>query len=396
MSRSSPYWKRDSKLRSCSSQELRLRSTWGANVPIAVYDAKSGVLKINGFHPFIGAFYDEFESARSGLPLDLFAMAEVLLEAQLHQAGLSQAQVDGVMLARDQYLCDVAQSSGRRTALVVSKALQEARNDEDKLEEEVVAAFKRLGFDASHDGRTGKADGIARADLAADESGVARKFSVTLEAKSKKKDGETVSAAAVHVSTIALHRDEYQSEHAIVIGPSFANKKGNKSTLAKQIDKDRELTKAKGKPKTITLMTVDDLARLVRLAPIKGFGLSKMRSLFQNCRLPEECKKWVDDVAATKPKKQPYKQVIETIFELQKKYKRAAVGYGEVRVALGGLTPPIDYETNEELIDLCKAMMEMAKGYVTATKSTVELDNSPDNVLAGIEAATKTEIVGRG
>ena len=364
----------------------------GADLGIAVYDAKTGVLRINGFHPFVGAFYDQFSAAGSGLPLDLFAMAEVLLEAQLHQAGYSQADVDAVMLARDQYLRDVAQSSGRRTALVVSKALQDARNNEDKLEEEVVAAFKSLGFDAVRDGRRGKADGIARAVLSADSKGNARNYSVTLEAKSKQKDGKPVSAATVNVSVIALHRDEYQSEHAIVVGPSFATTKGDTASIAQQIDKDRELTKANGEPKTITLITVDDLARLVRLAPIKGLVLSRLRNLFQSCRLPEECKAWVDQIEHTTPKKQPYKEVIDTIYQLQKKYNRAAVAYGDLRVALGARTPPIDYDTNEGLVDLCRAMMEMAKGYITATNSTVELDQSPENVLAAIMSATKSDI----
>ncbi len=274
-----------------------------ANLGIAVYDTTTGFLRINGFHPFVGAFYDQFSGTGSGLPLDLFAMAEVLLEAQLHQASYSQEHVDAVMSARDQYLRDVAQSSGRRTALVVSKALQDARNDEDKLEKEVVAAFNSLGFDAARDGRKGKADGIARADLSADAKGNPRHYSVTLEAKSKQKDGKPVAAATVDVAVIAKHRDEYQSDHAIVVGPSFATTQGDKATIAKLIDKDRQLTRGNGEPKTITLITVDDLARLVRVAPIKGVGLSKLRKLFEDCRLPEECKAWIDAVEASKPKK---------------------------------------------------------------------------------------------
>lgn len=366
-----------------------------ASLGLAVYDAKTGTLRINGFHPFVGAFYDQFSKSGSGLPLDLLAMAEVLLEAQLYQAGYSQAHVDAIMLVRDQYLRDVAQSSGRRTALVVSKALQDARNDEDKLEVEVVAAFKSLGFDAARDGRRGKSDGIARAHLSADINGNPRNYSVSLEAKSKTKDGKSksVSAATVNVSLIASHRNEAQCEHAIVVGPSFATTKGDTASITKQIDTDRELTKAKGEPKTITLITVDDLARLVRLAPIKGLGLLKIRNLFQSCRLPEECKNWVDQIESAKTKKQPHKEVIDTIYHLQKKYNRAAVAYGALRVALGARTPPIDYDTDEGLIDLCKGMMEMAKSYITATNSTVELDQSPENVLAAIELAAKHEIV---
>jgi hypothetical protein len=215
---------------------------------------------------------------------------------------------------------------------------------------------------------------------------------VTLEAKSKKQDGKAVSAATIDVAVIAKHRDEYGSEHAIVVGPSFATTHGDKATIAKLIDKDRALTKANNEPKTITLITVDDLARLVRLAPVKGVTLSKLRDLFQTCRLPEECKKWVDAVESSKPKKQPYNEVIETIHQLQKKYKRAAVAYDALRVALGARATPIDYETNEALIDLCKAMMEMAQGYITATNLTVELDQSPANVLAAIESATKMHL----
>ena len=89
----------------------------GADIGIAVYDAKSVVLQINGFHPFVGAFYDQFSIGQSGLPLDLFAMAEVLLESQLHQVGYSSSNVNAVMLARDQYLRDVAQTSGRRNSV---------------------------------------------------------------------------------------------------------------------------------------------------------------------------------------------------------------------------------------------------------------------------------------
>lgn len=359
---------------------------------IAVYDAATGRLRINGLHPFVGAFFDEFTSKNSGLPLDVFAMAEVLLESFLHQAGFKQDQVNNVMGARDQLLRQVAQTSGRRTALAVASALRNARNDEDKLEIELVAAFTSLGFDASRDGRRGKADGVAHAHLSADGQGHPRRYSVTLEAKSKKKDGKTVASSTVNTATIARHRDDYKSEHAIVVAPAFATKKGDASSIAQEIDNDRELTKANGQPKTITLIHVDDLARLVRLAPVKGLGLPKIRELFQECRLPEECKTWIDDVEKTKPKRPPYKEVINTIHELQKKYTSATVEYSGLRVALGALSPPVDYQTNEELVDLCKAMSKMAPGFLSATSISVELEQSPSNVLAAIESATKAHL----
>jgi hypothetical protein len=115
---------------------------------IAVYDTVTARLRVNGLHPFVGAFFDEFTSKASGLPLEMFAMAEVLLEAHLQQAGLRQDLIDSVMTTRDQLLRHVAQESGRRTALTIANALRNARNDEDQLEIEVVESFRSLGFDA--------------------------------------------------------------------------------------------------------------------------------------------------------------------------------------------------------------------------------------------------------
>jgi hypothetical protein len=361
-----------------------------SNDGIAVYDAVTGRLRINGLHPFVGAFYDEF-IGKSGLPLEMFAMAEVLLEGQLHQAGLKQEQVDGVMVARDELLRSVAAESGRRTALATANALREARNDEDQLEVEVVAAFNSLGFDASRDGRKGKPDGVAHAHLSADAQGNARRYSVTLEAKSKKKEGGRVATSTVNTATIARHRNDYQSEHALVVAPAFATTQGNGSTIAQEIDNDRHLTAKDGQPKTITLIHVDDLARLVRLAPVKGIGLARLRDLFLSCRLPEECKEWVDAIEKTTPQRPDYKAIIETVAKLQEQYKQQAVDYSALRVFLGAQTPPIKYGTNEELIDLCKAMSKMAP-YFSATSTSVELDSSPANVLAAIETATKAHL----
>lgn len=62
--------------------------------------------------------------------------------------------------------------------------------------------------------------------------------------------------------------------------------------------------------------------------------------------------------------------------------------YG-VQFALDMPTPPINYPNLDELIELCKAMSQMAPGALMATDRTVELDQSPQNVLAAIESATK-------
>jgi hypothetical protein len=366
-----------------------------SNDGIAVYDAVTGRLRVNGLHPFVGAFFDEFTSKASGLPLEMFAMAEVLLESHLHQAGLKQDQIDTVMTTRDQLLRHVAQESGRRTALTVANALRNARNDEDALEIEVVEAFRSLGFDATRVGGRGKPDGVAKAHLSPGTDGKPRHYAVTLEAKSKKKDGAKLKAKTFGVSTIARQRDEAQCEHAIVVAPAFDHTQGKESALAKEIKADRDSTAASGKPRTITAIHVEDLARLVQLRPVKRLGLGTIREMLRTCSMPEQCKEWVDKVEKVTVAAPPYEKIINVIHSLQKEYALAAVDYGALRVALGKETPPYKVNTNEELMDLCKAMAAMATYEITATDRTVELNQSPANVLAAIETATKAHLAGK-
>ena len=51
------------------------------------------------------------------------------------------------------------------------------------------------------------------------------------------------------------------------------------------------------------------------------------------------------------------------------------------------MTPPVECETDEDLLELCRGMAQMAPGAMFASASTVELDQSAENVVAAIEAA---------
>jgi hypothetical protein len=330
-------------------------------------------------HPFVAAFYDDF-TGKSAEPLELFSMAEILSEAHLHMIGVKPEQTEEYLTARDQLLRYFAKETGRKSAFAVALALKEARNNPDKLEEQLCAAFGMLGFEVAKLGGRGKADGIAIALLSADDKGVARQYSVSLDAKSKVQDKGQIAAGSVKVSTIARHRDAHKCDHAIVVGRAFP--KGG--AVADEIDDDR----TKSAPKTITLMTIDDLARLVQLRPRKQLGLRELRGLFA-CRLPEECTAWVDGIARKKVKKPPYAKIVSTIEQLAKKRALAQVKYSALANELSHLTPPINYNTDDELRDICKAMAQMAPGAIFASHDAVELDTSAANVIAAIDAATK-------
>ena len=351
------------------------------------FDTVSGSLRLNGWHPFITTFHEEFNNKRLGQPLELFAMAEVLAEAHLHSIGVKADKIEEFLSVRDQLMRHLANESGRQSALAVANALSDARNSPNNLEECVCSAFRSLGFDVTPLGGKGQPDGVATAHLSADDSGNPRHYRVSLEAKSKEKSGTKVSASTVDTAKVARHRNKFDCEHAVVIGPAFPTSQGDASALGEQIKQDRLNSIAAGTPRTITLITVDDLARLVRLRPVKRVGLQKIRELFTECSLPEESAEWVKSIAESTVVKPPYREIVETIEVLQKEYPKEAVSYSSLRIKLSYLSPPIKYTTNDELAELCKGMAQMAPDAMFARSDKVELDQSAENVIAAIEAA---------
>lgn len=352
---------------------------------LAKFNAQTGVIQLNGWHPFVITFHEDFTNKSARQPLEILAMAEILIEAHMYSIGVRADQIGEFLTARDQLLRTLANESGRQSPMAVARSLQEARNNPDMLEQKLCAAFTTLGFDCKPIGGKGRADGVAAAIVAADGKGNPRHYSVSLEAKSKKTDTGKVAASTVDIAAVIRHRKQEECNHAIVVGRDFPATET--SALAEHIADDRQKTLALGEQKTITLITIDDLAELVRLRPLKQLGLLKLRELFQ-CKLPAEAHAWVETVRAAQVKKPPYKRIIDTIAQQQKLFKKNAVKFAGLRVALSNLNPTIHYDTDEQLGDLCKTMAQMSNGTMSATSEAVELDQSPANVLAEIDAAT--------
>lgn len=359
---------------------------------IAIYDAATGRLRVNQIHPFVGAFFDQFVSDASGLPLEVFAMSEVLLESQLHQAGLRQDQIDTVMTDRDQLLRYVASESGRVTPLSIANSLRDSRNDQNKLEQWVVEAFRALGFESTRIGKSGNPDGVAEAVLGPDANKRPRRYKVSLEAKSKERPGTKVSAKTVGIAAIARQRKKFNCEHAIVVGQQFPTSQADKSALGQEIAEDRRLTKNDGAPRTITLITIDDLASLVQQQPVKALTLPRIRTMLEECSLPEECKAWIDRLIAEKPVKHDYPAILRTIAKLESNNRAEPVEYGELRAELRHLSPAIDYTDIGELREVCKRMAGLAPDEVFAGENTVQISQSVPNILGKIAAATKAHL----
>jgi hypothetical protein len=348
----------------------------GVYRPIAVLDAVSGVLSINLEHPFVAHFADEFGDERRNLPLQLFAMAELLLEAHLYGSGADSDDVETVLDERDELLRHLARTSGAKNSLVIAQELLASATSKKELEDAVVAAFDQLGFEAVPRGGNDDSDGIAEAYLPAVD-GEPQRYRVSLEAKSKETVGAKVTKKGVEVSTIARHRDENNCDHAIVVGPRFQTGSDDLGAVVREIKSDRENT-----GKTITLITIDDLARLVRVAPIKRISLSQLRDLFQTASTPAESAKWIDDQSARERPPAKYRDILETVWSEQEDDENYSVTYASLRTALR-LRRQITIG-EQDLRSDCLALARMAPDLFYAREDRVELNIKPEKVLLAI------------
>lgn len=345
---------------------------------IAVYDVMKSKLLINTSHPFVASFQDLYSKPSSGMPLEMYAMAEILTEANLYHMGVEENKISDILTRRDEMLRYFVRSAKRRTPGMIALALTDAKDNDNRLEEEMRAAFEAIGFDnVIRIGGNGKPDGTAEAYLSPAADGSVQSYKVGLEAKS----GNKVSAHRLGVSGISRHMKEFQCHHHVVIGNGFETTNGDDSATVKEIKEIRQRT-----GKTIVLMLIDDLARLVRLVPAKRIGLQRLRELFSTCITPEQTKVWIDHIEQEVPLKLPYREILDTIWDRAHKRSDEAVDYGAVMVALEYRDPPI-HISSAELIELCKVMQVMAPGIVFARPNTVEIGRRPDLVLKDIQEA---------
>ena len=138
-------------------------------------------------------------------------------------------------------------------------------------------------------------------------------------------------------------------------------------------------TKASGK--TITLIRIVDLARLVRLVPLKRLGLDRLRELFDSCITPEEVSTWVDKMAAEQVPKAHYRSIMDAIWELQKERPDEAAEYSGLAVALQKGPKKLNI-SKADLYQTCLAISGLAPEMISARKNSVELSQRPDRVMA--------------
>lgn len=335
--------------------------------PIAKLDLVQGKMKINMLHPYIANYHDAYK--KSTLPIEYIAITEVLTEAHLYELGIDETKINAIMRRRDETLRKLSLSD-RVGAPLVAQMLNDAIVDPTGLEDAVYNAFLALGFEATKIGGNGKPDGIADAILGFSESERNNNYSLTYDAKSTRKD--KIQAATAKLSGIKRHQRDYNANFSVVIAIDYEGADDSESAISKE-----------ARQQEVTVMRAKDLVRLILLVAPKQIGLSKLRELFEKCHSPSEVTEWVNQIQNEKVKFPPVKEILETIYDLQKNDTEPPE-IAAVRIELRHKSIIL---SNDELKSLIESLKTFIPGLIYKEGNVVGIQRHPDKILDIIDSS---------
>jgi hypothetical protein len=277
---------------------------WGildSQSPVAKLNLQTKTLTINSLHPYIANYSDSY---RNTLPLESFVVTEVLTEAHLYELGIDESDINSIMKKRDETLRQLALSD-KEGIPAAAQLLHDSVSNPTGLENAVYRAFLALGFEATKIGGNGTPDGYAEAILGYTADGVSKNYSLTFDAKST--SGPRISAGTAKLSGLKRHQSDYKSTYSVEVAIGYEGEDDSESAISKEAVQQK-----------VTVMKVQDLARLLLYAVPKQLGLSKLQNLFETCYTPAQVTTWVDSLVAETPEQGPYFDIIEVVYEFQK------------------------------------------------------------------------------
>lgn len=246
------------------------------------YDPSTRRLVVNSEHPFI----DKMAGARRNrVAAELFATAELTLEAQLRERQMDGREVAALLADRDRGLRIMA---GERptTATEVIRRLSAARGHSLGLERAVGEVFRALGFLYERRGGTRPGpDGLLWARLGRVGATVAD-YRLVYDTKTTAQP--SVPADRVDLAALEEIRVGENATFGFFVARKYAAECDPESALNRRVKTevgDR-----------LTLLTTTHLQRLVLLHFRHGVTLLELRGLFESCRTPMEATGWLDEL----------------------------------------------------------------------------------------------------
>ena len=258
----------------------------GPAAPALRYHPATRTLMVNSDHPFIDQLTG---GGRQRTPARLFASSEVLLDGQLQNHGIDPTAIAGFLRDRDRVL-RLAAGEAPPTAAAVVRWLNAATRDAVALERAVGAAFRVLGFKYERKGGAAPGpDGILYARLGRHRKALSD-YSLTYDAKQTNQPA--VPADKIDLAGLESFRRRAGAEFGFFIATAYAAEADDAGALNQKLVADDAY-------RSLTLLKVDHLRRLVWLHYRHGVTLTELRSLFETARTTPQVNGWIDSLEET-------------------------------------------------------------------------------------------------
>ena len=335
--------------------------------PIAKLNLKSRVLTVNKAHPYVANYID---SNNNMIPLESMVITEVLTESHLYELNVDEETINMIIRKRNNTLRQLALAD-KVGIPAVAMYLKDSLNNPSGLEDAVARVLEAIGFEVTPIGGNGEPDGKADAFLGYDENGKSKGYSLTYDAKSTAKS--RISAGTAHLSGLKRHQAKYNADYCIEVAIDYQGANDDDSAITFESQREK-----------VTMISANDLIKLLLLVTPKQLGLDKLKDLFETCYSPRQVHEWIERLEKREVEIPPYYDLVDVIYDLQKNDTEAPV----VEVVRRELNRKIDKKASSgEVREWLSLLVKLVPGCVSVEGNYVSVQVKAETIKDRIHKA---------
>lgn len=356
--------------------EVLERKAAGTDGPIARYDSDAGRFEVNTDHPFRRNVDERIGQGKKAVQLrrvlDVYAVAEVLLEGHLVDSGVDRDKIAAALDWRNDLFREVARRFHEAPDELQAR-VKEASYKGDKIFEFALRdLFVDMGFDARRVAGPSKEDVLVVAPVGTEH------HVFTVDAKGSE---TTVGNVTAHVGGVASHRDAADAEHAMIIARDFTGfGNGDEAAVLGEC-------RAVGR---VSVVTLDVLFALHDLMRTYFYPLRVVLELLRPVKTPAG---FLEDLKAFRRPRDgfDFPELLGRIWEQQ---KTSAAGERVFYQSIRQADPAWKSALDPTEMDRQMLMLEWAAGgliRVDSQSKTVTMKQHPDLVFEAVTATLRGE-----
>ena len=345
--------------------------------PLTLFTPENGGFQLNVKHPFYEHIQEDLGNNKTAQKflrfVEMFAVADRLLEGQLYQMGISTDLVERIMRWRDGQFRQLAESSKRNPNELYTNLYNTSFVPGKPFENALAAILDDMGFACEVDGASGKKDVLVAAHIGTDS------YKLIFEAKGCD-EKYTIANDKAEISGAASHIDD-GATHAVVVAREFTGFGKDKTADAQVLKECRTI-----KGDAVSIMSVEAIIRLHQAVSRYHYRLDSLKDIFFKIEPPAEKLRRIEEELNKPMQNFDFRLVLEKIWERQKRASANDV------VPYRGLMQDINFELNrsysqEDFNKKLQALSELADELIelNLTKETIFLRNKPEHIIEYIE-----------